>query len=175
MRIKSMALIHESLYSHSDFANIQFGNYLEELSSTILDTFTAEAESLKLELDTDSLTLNINQAIPCALLVNELLINALKHAFPDKWDGKLKVVLDEKDGFVHLSVQDNGVGLDPEADIENPETLGLKLISNLVKQLSGDIEVDSSEGTTFNISFKKEQFKGSSARYIPGDASNGNA
>ncbi len=175
MRIKSMALIHESLYSHSDFANIHFGKYLEELTSTILDTFKAEAESLKLELDTDSLTLNINQAIPCALLVNELLINALKHAFPDDRDGKLKVVLDEKDGFVHLSVQDNGVGLDPEADIENPETLGLKLISNLVKQLSGDIEVDSSEGTVFNVSFKKDKFKGSSARYIPGDASNGDA
>ncbi|WP_158551503.1 PAS domain S-box protein [Rhodohalobacter sp. SW132] len=170
MRIKSMALIHESLYSHSDFTDIHFGKYLEELSSTIFKTFTAEAESLKLELDTDSLSLNINQAIPCALLVNELLINALKHAFPDERDGKIKVTLREKDGFVHLSVQDNGVGLDPGVNFENPATLGLKLISHLVKQLYGDIKADSSEGTTFTVSFRKEQIKGSSARYIPGDA-----
>ncbi len=170
MRIKSMALIHESLYSHSDFADIHIGKYLEELTSTLLDTFTSETESIKLELDVENLSLNINQAIPLALLINELVINALKHAFPDGREGEIGITLRENDDLINLCVADSGIGIDPRVDIDNPETLGLTLIMNFVKQLQGEMKVVRSEGTSVNISFKKEQIKGSSAGYIPGSA-----
>lgn len=167
MRIKSMALIHESLYTSSDYANISFGGYLEELSSSIINTFVKEAKNIKVELETENLSFNINQAIPCALLVNELFANALKHAFPNSESGTISIVLEEKDGLVQLSVGDDGVGIDPNIDIENPTTLGLNLVRNLAKQLHGELTLSRKGGTIFTIVFQRKQTSGSSANYIP--------
>ncbi len=166
-RIKSMALIHETLYASSDFANISYDSYLEELTSSIMSTFVKKAENIKIELDTENLVFNINQAIPSALLVNELITNALKHAFPNSNTGTISVILQEKEGFVHLSVKDDGVGMDPDIDIENPKTLGLTLIRHLVKQLNGELKLSEKGGTTFTVIFQRKETKGSSASYFP--------
>lgn len=167
MRIKSMALIHESLYTSSDFANIPFDSYLEELSFSIMNTFVKEAKNIEVELDTENLSFNINQAIPSALLVNELFTNALKHAFPNSKAGTISISLREKDGLVHLSVVDDGVGINPNVDIEKSKTLGLTLVRNLTKQLQGELTLSRKGGTAFTVIFQRKQISGSSANYIP--------
>lgn len=169
MRIKSMALIHESLYASGDFANISFGSYLADLSSSIMNTFVKEAKNVEVELDTENLSFNINQAIPSALLVNELFTNALKHAFPNSKPGTIFISLREKDGLVHLSVGDDGVGVPSNIDIENPKSLGFTLVRNLVKQLHGELRLSKKRGTVFTITFQRKQTSGSSANYIPSE------
>lgn len=167
MRIHSMALIHETLYSFGQFSDISFTNYLHEFTESLLNTFTNPSDNFDIELHTKEVSLNINQAIPCALLINEVVSNSLKHAFPNSNSGKIDVQLEEKDNTIYLDIADDGVGLGDNFDPKNPATLGFTLINKLIAQLDGDLTIESQNGTSFHISFTKKEVSGSSASYFP--------
>jgi two-component sensor histidine kinase len=122
---------------------------------------------MKTELNLEPVDLNINQAIPCSLFLNELLANIYKHAFPEGHGGKLHITLTENDENVILNVRDNGVGLPADFDLEDPTTVGLRLINVLTKQLEADLTYRSDEEETeFELIFKKMEIKGSASNLV---------
>jgi PAS domain S-box-containing protein len=161
-RIRSMALVHESLYRMENLARIDFADYTDRLVSHLYAAyFTQERKKkIKVNVDVQNVFLDINQAIPCGLILNELVSNAFKYAFVGRNSGKLEVVMHpqgRKD--YRLEVSDNGIGLPPEVDLNNLRTLGLQIVVDLVKQLEGRLEVDREEGTSFAIIFPRKRLK----------------
>ena len=161
-RIKSMALIHETLYRSEDFGHINVRRYMKTLLEHAEDNFGLLLGDFTLRLETDEIELNLDTAIPCGLMINELVSNALKYAFPDDHtrdlkDGEGNEVLVEmrrngEDGYL-LRIRDNGVGLPGTLDLSTADTLGLQLVSMLVEQLHGDILINRTHGTEFIITF----------------------
>ncbi|HEX2694490.1 MAG TPA: histidine kinase dimerization/phosphoacceptor domain -containing protein [Acidobacteriota bacterium] len=154
-RIRSMALIHEKLYQTRDLSRIDFSDYIKGLTSSLFRTYQTDTARIALKLDLDKAFLDINAAIPCGLVLNELMLNALKHAFPGERKGEITVELHEiEDGLMRLTVRDNGVGFPEGIDIEHSDTLGLQIVTLLTEQLDGRIEVRRDGGTAFTLSFK---------------------
>jgi PAS domain S-box-containing protein len=155
-RIKSMAFIHESLYTNKDFSKIDFSDYISNLVRNLFRTYDVFDDTIKLELNIEKIYLNLDLAIPCGLIMNELISNSLKYAFDIHKGGIIKIMLTLENEFVKLEVGDDGIGIDEAIDIENTQTLGLQLISSLVEQLEGELDLDRSNGTKFTIKFKKD-------------------
>lgn len=159
-RIVSMASIHEQLYQSNSFSKLDFSGNLEKLGHKIVDTMQVKS-SISLSFDLDPVQLNVNQAIPLSLIVNEVVTNILKHAFKDREKGKIAFKLSEKGNRVELLITDNGVGMPEDFDLTEKQTLGLRLIKILVQQLEAEYRYGSSEsGTVFSINFKKSEIKG---------------
>jgi len=158
-RIASMALVHEKLYQSESVASINLGDYIESLTHYLFSTFVKDTERIGLTLDLEDVPLAIDEAIPCGLVVNELVSNAFKHAFPQDEQGEIAVRCRcEEDGMITLTVSDNGVGLPPGFDMGSCESLGLQLVTMLVKQLRGRMSLDSEKGgTTVMVSFPGQQ------------------
>ena len=153
-RIKSMALIHERLYQSSDLARIDFAEYIESLTNHLVRLYRTKAGNATLSLDIAPLFLSLETAIPCGLIINELVSNAFKHAFPKGQAGKISIELQPTvQGELILSVQDNGVGLPEEIDLQRTNTLGLTLVLTLVNQLKGTITQTNKQGSEFQITF----------------------
>lgn len=152
-RIRSMAIIHESLYRKEDFSSINFSSYLLNLIQNLISSYQVY-EDIRLESDIDTVDLIIDQAIPCGLLVNELVTNSLKYAWKEGEPGTITVKIYEKDKMVHMEIADDGVGLPKEFNEMKSDTLGMNLIETLVEQLDGDIKVDRSNGTKYLIIFE---------------------
>ncbi|MCI0695685.1 PAS domain S-box protein [candidate division KSB1 bacterium] len=151
-RVKSMALIHEKLYQSKDLARIDFADYIRHLTAYLLRSYSVHSHGVNLKVDVDKILLDIDTAIPCGLIINELVSNSLKHAFPQGTAGEIRIGLHENpDGKMILIVGDNGAGLPTEIDFRNTESLGLQLVSTLTDQLDGTLELDRSQGTTFKI------------------------
>jgi two-component sensor histidine kinase/PAS domain-containing protein len=153
-RVRSMALVHEKLYRSADLAHVDFAEYSRSLLSYLWSAHGAAASSVRLILDLDSVTFPVDVAVPCGLMLNELVGNALKHAFPDRGEGRITVSLhNEPGGQVRLSVRDNGVGLPDGLDWREAKSLGLRLVQMLAKQLGATVEAGSNNGTKFEIAF----------------------
>ncbi len=153
-RIRSMALIHERLYRSGNLASIDFSPYLHDLADSLVQTYRSQSQRLKLKIETDPVLLDIDTAVTCGLLVNELVSNAFKHAFPDGRDGEIAVEMRYGvDGQYRLTVCDNGIGLPADVDLLQSKTLGLQLVANLTKQLGGTISLSTDEGTSVVASF----------------------
>jgi len=153
-RIKSMALIHESLYRSPDLARIDFSDYIKKLTIHLLVMYRAGAENVKLTTEVEDVYLDINRAIPCGLIVNELVSNALKYAFPGSNKGEIVVKMFSDEGSKYrLIISDNGIGFPENVDFQEIQTLGLQLVTDLVKQLDGKIQLEKGKGTTFKIEF----------------------
>lgn len=153
-RVRSMALIHQTLYQSKDFAKVDFGNFLEALVPTLVASYGVDSGSVRLRVEVDEVYLPINAAIPCGLLVNELITNALKHAFPDGRSGEVVVcVAYAGQGQVRLEVSDDGVGISEDADFAQSETLGLSLVTLLSKQLEGRLTIKRARPTRFTLDF----------------------
>ena len=152
-RIRSMALIHESLYSTENLARINFRHYLEKLSARLLAAYGSMAQGIKIAMAGTDVHLDVSQAVPCGLIANELLVNSLKHAFPGRKEGEIQVSIEDTAGRRVLEVRDNGVGLGADFDLENPSTFGWMMVRNLAKQLGGDLTVQSNGGTSSRIVF----------------------
>ncbi|MDQ3110758.1 MAG: PAS domain S-box protein [Bacteroidota bacterium] len=152
-RIKSMAFVHESLYQTKDFSNISFREYVENISRNLVHSYAATDSPPLLNLDLDDIQLNLDTAIPCGLIINELLTNSLKYAFPVGKQGKIDITIREKDGNITINITDNGKGLPKEIDFRNTESLGLQLVVSLVEQINGKIRLDTKKGTKFTIEF----------------------
>gem|GEM_PF-1459522 len=159
-RIRSMALVHEKLYQSPDLAKVDIVDYIKSLATTLYRTYHVDSAKIGLSLDINDIPLGIDKAVPVGLLLNELMSNALKHAFPPSFEdyGEIYINLEaDQNGSIELTVADNGTGLPKDFDIEKTDSLGLHIVSILTKdQLDGELEVQSSEGkTAFIIRFKE--------------------
>jgi PAS domain S-box-containing protein len=156
MRIRSMALVHEKLYQSRDLSKIDFADYLRSLSAHLFHFYRIEAGRIRLEMHLEPIPLNVNSAVPCGLLVNELVSNSLKHAFPADRKGTVTIGLRKmEEGIVELRVADDGAGFPEALDFRRTDGLGLQIVSLLVDQLDGTIELDRKKGTAFTIVFRE--------------------
>jgi PAS domain S-box-containing protein len=159
-RIRSMALIHEKLYRSPDLASIGADEYVQEVVDYLAGAYAGGGQPVTLKVQVEDVPLDIDTAIPCGLIINELVANALAHAFPG--DGakaepsEVTVDLRADDGRYLLTVSDNGVGLPPDLDFRNTQSLGLQLVNLLTEQLQGTITLDRSGGTSFTIAFGEQ-------------------
>lgn len=162
-RIKAMSLIHETLFQSSNLSYVDFSSYINKLAMTLFQAFGIEQHQVRLIIEAEEILLNIDDAIPSGLVINELLTNSLKYAFPDA-AGAAEIRITMKslnENQIELTVSDNGVGLPDNLDICDIETLGLTLVSGLVEvQLDGSLDMNRTEGTRFTIQFKQEKKKG---------------
>lgn len=173
-RVKSMAFIHEQLYHSSNFTSIEFSKYINNLVTYLLYNYAMDPNNIKLNINVENVSLDLNTSIPCGLIVNELVTNSLKHAFPAKpargpanntfeshdYDGEIYIELNSINEHQYaLIVADNGIGLPEYIDIKNTESLGLQLVNGLVSQLDGSIKVERGIGTKFEIIFNKIEYK----------------
>ncbi len=148
-RIRSMALIHQKLYQSESLAFVDFRDYLEELATNLFASFAREPHLIQLNVDVDEVLLCMDEAIPCGLIMNELVSNSLKHAFPGGRSGKITIRCNAgDDGWIALSVSDTGVGLPAGFDFRNAASLGLQLVSLLAKQLGGRVKFSGEQGGT---------------------------
>ncbi|MGE5443255.1 MAG: histidine kinase dimerization/phosphoacceptor domain -containing protein, partial [Ignavibacteriales bacterium] len=189
MRIKSMALIHEQLYRSKDLTRIDFSRYIRELTDNLKRSYGMVSGLINFNMDMDRVSLGIDTAISCGLVINELISNSLKHAFPESREGEIRISLhsynisDEQAGDGRplpkpmasdfssssksykrsatdhlnfaLSISDNGIGFPENLDFRNTESLGLQLVTVLVDQIGGTIELNRDSGTEFKITFKE--------------------
>ena len=155
-RIRSMALIHEKIYQTADFANIEFGAYAKSLSKDLFKSYGINTGKVQLKIEIENIALGLDNAIPCGLIINELLSNSLKYAFPKDRGGEIKISFKPlNDHEVELMVSDDGIGIPAEIDIGETESLGLQLVNILAEnQLDGTLELDRVGGTAFKIRFE---------------------
>ncbi len=162
-RVRTMALVHENLYQSADLGRVDFASYLRTLAEYLLATYATQLP-IQTEIDIPPIPMSIDTAIPCGLIVNELVTNAIKYAFPvEGWMPKsnqeycrIRIQLKEENDQLVLSVSDNGVGISPDINWQATNTLGLLLVSTLTNQLNGNIEKVNGVGTTFAIRFKRK-------------------
>ena len=160
-RARSMAVLHEKLYSSSDLKRINFGEYIESITEYLFNTYSTN-NHVSLRMDVEYLMLDINTCLPLGLIVNELVSNSLKYAFPKGMNGCVTVRFHRSPENYILEVEDDGVGLPENMDIEQADSMGMKLVSNFTKQLNGEMELIMKNGTCFRIRFNEEEFSASS-------------
>lgn len=159
-RIRTMASIHELLYESDSFSEVNFSIMLKKLLEDIASAMNADKD-ISLEINDHPVQLNINQAVPCALMINEVLTNAFKHAFCGRDKGKVSININETGNSVKVMVRDDGVGMDDEV-MQNKDSLGVHLIKILTQQIHGDFQyIGDENGTKFIIKFQKNDIKGS--------------
>ena len=158
-RIRTMALVHESLYKSSDLSKIEFGSYLRSLASHLLHFNEVDTRRIRLATALEEVYLDIQSAIPSGLIANELLSNAMKHAFPGKRSGTIELALRPlPEGSYLLSVKDDGIGFPEGIDIRKAESLGLQIVSSLIDQVDGRLEILRENGTEFRIVFQPPRY-----------------
>lgn len=153
-RIRSMALIHENLYNHKSLANIMFSTYVKSLCGNIARTYANQQAYVQFDYKMDDAYLPMDIAIPCGLIINELISNSFKYAFVNQPNGVISILFENKqDNSYALTVADNGSGIPPEVNINKTKSLGMKIIRKLVQQIDGELQTDFSNGTKFTIIF----------------------
>ena len=153
-RIKSMALVHEQLYQSKDLAGITFSEYIKHLADSLFRSYRVHPGKISLIINAGEVALGIDRAVPCGLIINELVSNALKYAFIEMEQGEIRVELHpENSGKFTLSIADNGIGFPQDIDFRNSSSFGLRLVIMLVKQIGGTIELCRDIGTTFKLRF----------------------
>ena len=157
-RVKSMAMIHDKLYMSEDLTRINFVDYIKSLISNLFYSYNVE-DTIKPALKIDRVSLNMETAVPCGLIISELVSNSLKYAFPDGRVGKIFVSLKSGDEYYELIIGDNGIGLPEEFDMDNIKTLGLMLVYSLTEQIDGKISINNDNGTRYTIIFKESIYK----------------
>lgn len=163
-RVRTMALVHENLYQSANLGQVDFARYLKKLIDFLLATYPTFAP-VQIDIDIPAISMDIDNAIPCGLIVNELVTNSLKYAFPANRQSRathqtnnlIRVALHQEDQQFVLSVSDNGIGFPPDINWQETNTLGLLLVATLTKQLNGTIQKLSDEGSTFVIRFQRKK------------------
>jgi len=153
-RIQAMALMHEKLCQSHDLTRIDFVKYIHDLMAHLFCSYGVSPDTITLKITVNDILLDINTAIPCGLIVNELVSNSLKHAFSKNQKGEVAIALFAHENRVfNLIVSDNGSGFPKNLDFENANSLGLQLVKTLAHQLGGEVNLDRRQGTTFRITF----------------------
>ena len=157
-RVQAMALIHEKLYKSKDLSKINFREYLSSLIISLFNSYHLKSGQVRLKMHVKDVLIDINTSIPLGLLINELVSNSLKHAFPNNRKGELRVNLEsgeDKDYNLILTVEDTGIGFPGDLDFEKSNSLGMRLVNALVRQVHGTIDLERTGGTRFTIKFKR--------------------
>lgn len=169
-RVEAIALIHEQLYRATNFASMPFSDYANNLAHAVLRATDTSPSKIRLDIEATDVTLPLDEAIPCGLILNELMTNAFKHAFPNQRQGTVKVrLVRDPSGQVELSVSDDGVGLGLDFHEKRSTSLGVKLVLTLVEQLDGRLEIRQQGGTCFSVCFPSRwhpDLKGRSAKAL---------
>ena len=159
-RVKSMAMIHEKLYQSPDLTHINIKDYIESFVSNLFYLYKVKKGVIEPQITVDNIEMGIDTAIPLGLIINELVNNSLKHAFPEgKEGGKIQISLKKEDELFTLKIVDNGVGMPEKEKIENTKSLGLQLVSNLVNQLDGTMKISGTDGTEVKVLFEELKYK----------------
>lgn len=161
-RVKSIALVHERLYQSKDLEKIDFNQYIIKLTEDLYRSYGIDKSEVRLFTNINDLAISIDSGVPCGLIINELISNSFKYAFPDRTDKECVIEIDFsylKDGRLQLIISDNGIGLPEGIDIMKTGSLGLQLVETLVAQLDGTLEIDRTSGTAFIIRFKENSVK----------------
>lgn len=152
-RILSMALVHEKLYQSTNLSEINMQEYIMNLSDDLLCSFCSDSSQVAISIHAEEVVIPINIAIPCALLINEILSNSIKYAFPGNRNGKVTISMNKTDGKTMLIIADDGVGIPDQIGFDNSTSMGMMLISALTSQLRGTVHIDRTGGTRFTIVF----------------------
>jgi len=158
-RVKSMAIVHEKLYQSEDFSRINIKDYLHSLTSEVFASYLVDTNIIKLKIDVENIKLNLNTAIPLGLIINELITNCIKHAFPDKMKGLIEIKLHRTLDEYELVIQDDGVGFPKDFNLKNVKTLGMELVNSLVRQLEGTLSLEKEPKTVFRLKFKELEYE----------------
>lgn len=154
MQIQSMALVHEHLYQSGTFGSVDIQPYVESLCVQLFDVYAVDTSRIQLDMAVQSILVDMQKAMPVALILNELISNSIKYAFPNDASGVIRIRIETIDHTtVELEIQDDGVGLPEDFDIAGSHTLGHTLIHSLASQINGTIAVDGTEGTRFLLQF----------------------
>lgn len=155
-RIKTMAIIHESLYQNKSFSSVNFSEYVRTLISNIIHSYSYSREKIRIALNLEEVILPLDTSIPAGLIINELVTNAIKHAFPGLRQGTISLDLKSHENFVFLALKDDGVGFGENKSFQNSNSLGLQLVNTLIEQIDGKYEFESTRdiGTEVKITFK---------------------
>jgi two-component sensor histidine kinase len=156
-RVRAMALVHEKLYQSTDLAKLDLGNYLRFLGDNLFQFLGMKGKGITLTMDIRDIFLAIDTAIPFGLMINELISNSLKYAFPGGRKGEISLAIQREDHTLSILYKDNGVGIPEDFDWRNANSLGLRLVITLADQLDGTIELDRSSGTAFTIIVKEKE------------------
>lgn len=156
-RIKSMSFVHESLYQSKTLSEVNFSEYIQNIARNLFHSYGRPEGGITLDFDLEEIYLNLDTSIPCGLIINEVVSNSLKYAFAGLPEGKITIKFSrQSEEKLKLIVCDNGIGLPANFDIENAESLGLQLVTTLITQIGGELDIDVSQGTSFNILFKEQ-------------------
>ncbi len=159
-RIKTMSLLHDALYRSQDLSQVDLAQYIGRITNTLFAAYDASRNGIALHIGIPEAFTNLDTAIPCGLIVNELVSNALKYAFPDGRKGEVSVGLEvNADGRFILRVSDNGAGSPADLDFRNTKSLGLQLVAALADQLEASIDLRRQGGTTFEIAFREQEYR----------------
>jgi PAS domain S-box-containing protein len=156
-RVQSMSLVHQKLYQSKDLGRINFGEYTRTLVSHLSQSLGVNARSIQVKVEAANIFLTLDTAIPCGLIINELLTNSIKHAFIGKDKGVVWVRIQQQDDINCIEVSDDGNGLPENFDINNSDSFGLKLVSTLIDQINGKLDVESGKGSSLKISFSAKE------------------
>ncbi len=153
-RVRSMALIHEKLYRSENLAQIDFKDYINELTAYLMHSYLGSGKAIRIDKKMEKVMIPIDLAVPCGLIINELVTNAFKYAYPNQDEGTIHLSLIRlENGVIQLIVKDDGIGMPPDFDIDQVQSLGLRLVKMLAIQIEGELEVIRNPGTTFKIEF----------------------
>jgi PAS domain S-box-containing protein len=158
-RVRSMAIIHEKLYKSKDLTNINFVDYIQSLVLNLFYSYNIKETQIKATLKLENICLNMETAVPCGLIISELISNSLKYAFPNDMNGEIIVSLKSEKDKYHLCISDNGIGLPEDINFNNIRTLGLLLVNTLTEQIDGEITIQRGHGTKYKIMFKEQEYK----------------
>jgi two-component sensor histidine kinase len=153
-RINAITKIHTKLYQSESYSNVNLSEYTKELLWELSRSYGLLFENITARIG--DISIDVNTAIPLGLIVNELVTNSMKHAFPDPEKGKIAIIISKEGSRITLTVSDNGVGLPANIDFNNTESVGLSLLNQLVKQIDGNIELHQENGTQFIITFSAD-------------------
>lgn len=154
LRVRAIALLHEKLYQSHDLAKVDFTDYIRSLVNHLFRVYAPTRSEVALQMQLEDVFLRVDTAMPCGLILNELVTNALKHAFPDDREGTLRIQLsiDHREQ-VQLQVKDDGVGFSFGTDFHTTDSLGLQLVNTLIEQLQGTVKIEGKAGTTVRLTF----------------------
>ena len=156
-RVYAMSAVHETLHNSENLSEIDLQSYLSKITTSVFQTYSTDHREVNLKSDIEDSPISINQAYPTGLIINELISNSLKHAFPEKKKGEISVCMRRRDKELEMVINDDGVGIPDDFDWRNTKSMGLNLVRTLVEnQLDGSIDMENQNGTKFTIKFNIE-------------------
>jgi two-component sensor histidine kinase len=157
-RIHSIALIHNIMYKSKNLGSVDFEEYVQDLASILVRSLAVDREKIRLHIDAIDVRLDINRAIPCGLIINEIVSNSIKHAFPGERTGDVRISFSGEDPDRYtLLVRDNGIGIDGNIDLDRTDSIGLTIVRDLTLQLKGTLGIHNDNGTEIRVEFPKQR------------------